>query len=278
MLSKDFKLKTLIIFVEYTLIMIVEYKGCQIFYSDEGWGSPVVLLHGFLENSTMWDSLLPHLILSNRVICIDLLGHGQTGCIGYVHTMEAMADAVKAVIDVLKITTFKLIGHSMGGYVALALADKYPKLIDGLCLMNSTALEDNAERKINRDRAIEAVKKNHKTFIGLSITNLFAPDNRLSLAKAIELVKNEALKTPVQGIVAALEGMKIRPNREHILKSQTFKIMMIIGRKDPVLEYDTLIKQTQNTTVEVVEFPDGHMSHIENTYEFTYKILHFIEK
>lgn len=258
--------------------MIVEYKGCQIFYSDEGQGSPVVLLHGFLENSSMWDSLLSPLRSSNRVICIDLLGHGQTGCIGYVHTMELMADAVKAVIEALKIESFKLVGHSMGGYVALALADKYPKLIMGLCLMNSTVLEDNSDRKKNRDRAIQAVKKNHKTFVAVSIANLFAPYNRDRFSKEIEVVKQEALKTPLQGIIAALEGMKIRPNRQHVLQTNAFKIMMIIGRKDPVLEYDTLINQTKSTTVEIVEFPDGHMSHIENLNEFTYTVLRFIEK
>lgn len=258
--------------------MILEYKGTQIFYTVEGQGPSVVLLHGFLENRSMWDSLLSHLRSSNRVICIDLLGHGQTGCIGYVHTMEVMADAVRAVIEALKIESFKLVGHSMGGYVALALADKYPKLIDGLCLMNSTALEDNAERKINRERAIEAVKKNHKTFVTVSIANLFASYNRERFSKEIEVVKQEALKTPQQGIIAALEGMKIRHNREHILQSDAFKIMMIIGRKDSVLEYETLVNQTKNTTVEIVEFPDGHMSHIENMNEFTYKILHFNEK
>lgn len=258
--------------------MILEYKGTQIFYTVEGQGPYVVLLHGFLENSSMWDSLLSHLRPSNRIICIDLLGHGQTGCLGYVHTMEAMADAVKAVIEELKIESFKLVGHSMGGYVALAFTEKYSKFIQGLCLMNSTALEDNAERKINRDRAIEAVKKNHKTFVSISIANLFAPYNRERFSKEIEEVKQEALKTPLQGIIAALEGMKIRPNRQHVLRNNAFKLMMIIGRKDPVLEYDTLIKQTDNTTVEIVEFPDGHMSHIENMNEFTYKLIRFIEK
>ncbi|WP_456437472.1 alpha/beta fold hydrolase [Psychroserpens sp.] len=258
--------------------MILDYKGSQIFYTDEGQGDAIVLLHGFLENSTMWQPLVPHLEKSNRVICIDLLGHGQTECIGYMHSMEDMADAVKAVVDELKIETCTLIGHSMGGYVALALTEKYSRLIKGICLMNSTGLADNDRRKINRDRAIEAVKKNHKTFVGMSIANLFAPDNREQFALEIELAKQEALKTPLQGIIAALEGMKIRPNREFILQNTNFKKMMIIGRKDPVLEYNTVMNQTHNSNVEIVEFPDGHMSHIENTNELTYKILRFIEK
>ncbi|WP_431132817.1 alpha/beta fold hydrolase [Psychroserpens mesophilus] len=203
--------------------MIVDYKESHIFYTDEGQGDSIIFLHGFLENSSMWTSIIRYLKSSYRVICIDLLGHGQTGCIGYVHTMENMADAVMTVINELNIETFMLIGHSMGGYVALAIAEKHSNLVDGLCLMNSTALEDNAERKLNRDRAIEAVKNNHKMFINISIANLFAPDNRNRLTKEIHTVRQEALKTPLQGIIAALEGMKVRPNREHVLHKTAFK-------------------------------------------------------
>jgi len=258
--------------------MILEYKGIPIFYSDEGQGEPVVLLHGFLENSSMWKNITSELVNSYRVVCIDLLGHGQTGCLGYIHTMEDMADAVNAILKELNIKTYTIIGHSMGGYIALALAEKTPDSINGLCLMNSSALEDNTERKLNRDRAIEAVKKNHKTFVSMSIANLFAPENRKRLENEINRIKEEALKTPLQGIIAALEGMKIRPNRVHILQNTNFKKMLIIGRKDPVLEYNTLIGQTKNTDVEIVEFLDGHMSHIENMNEITYKIIHLIEK
>jgi len=258
--------------------MILEYKGSQIFYTTDGQGDSIVLLHGFLENSTMWKTLRPNLTSSYRVICIDLLGHGQTRCLGYIHSMDDMADAVKAVLDELNIKTCTFIGHSMGGYVSLAFTEKYLSNVNGLCLMNSSALEDNADRKLNRARAIEAVKRNHKTFVSMSIANLFAPDNRGRFSKDIELIKQEALKTPLQGIIAALEGMKIRPNREFILQNPTFKKMMVIGREDPVLEYNTLISQTHGSNVEIVEFPDGHMSHIENMNELTYKIIHFIEK
>ena len=92
------------------------------------------------------------------------MGHGDSDCLGYVHSMEENAEIVKAVLSNLKIRKTIIIGHSMGGYVALAYAEKYPKEILGLCLMNSTANADSPERKINRDRAIIAVKQNYKTF------------------------------------------------------------------------------------------------------------------
>lgn len=257
--------------------MTLPYKGIPIFYTDSGNGNPVVLLHGFLENSRMWQAFIPELAKNNRIICIDLLGHGKTDCLGYIHSMELMADSVNAVLNHLKIKKTTIIGHSMGGYVALAFAEKNPNKLKGICLMNSTALPDSEEKKQHRDRAILAVKKNYKTFIRIAVNNLFRPKNRLIFADKIKNVINEALNTPLQGIISALEGMKIREDKQHILQSSNFKKMMIISKKDPVLDYDTLINQTKDKDIMVVEFPDGHMSHIENEKAFLVEIQRFIE-
>ena len=253
------------------------YRNTKINFKDIGKGQAIVLLHGFLENSTMWDNISPVLSKRYRIITIDLLGHGKTECIGYVHRMELMAETVNSVLKHLKIRRSILIGHSMGGYVALAYSELFPDAVKGLCLMNSTAMEDSTERKKNRNRAIVAVKQNHKSFIRMSISNLFRPKNRSRFADEIKVVKQEALKTPLQGLIAALEGMKIRPNREAILHFGPFKKMMIISKRDPILDYNTSLEQTKNNDVIVVEFPDGHMSHIENKELFTYNIMSFIE-
>ncbi|MEY8849592.1 alpha/beta fold hydrolase [Psychroserpens sp. XS_ASV72] len=258
--------------------MTLTHKNIPVYYTDEGQGTTMVLLHGFLENSSMWNDLKTELTPNYRLVCIDLLGHGQTGCLGYVHTMDEMAETVKAVLDELKIKRCTLFGHSMGGYVALAFADLFPKYLEGLSLVNSTPAADSEERKTNRDRAIEAVKQNHKTFVRISVANLFAPYNKDNFAEAIENVIQEALQTPVQGIVAALEGMKSRPNRTHVLKSLPVKKQLVIGQHDPVLNYDEVMSQVQDIDMIIDEFPDGHMSHIENKEEFTYKIKRFIEK
>ncbi len=110
----------------------------------------------------------------------------------------------------LRIRKAAFVGHSMGGYVALAFAELYPSTVKSLVLQNSTSKADSEERKTNRDRAIKAVKKDYTTFIRLSIANLFSEENRGKMISEIEKVKTEALKTPLQGIVASLEGMKIR--------------------------------------------------------------------
>jgi pimeloyl-ACP methyl ester carboxylesterase len=253
------------------------YKNIAISYSDIGTGTAVVLLHGFIENKTMWKDLAPKLAEKNRVISIDLLGHGDSDCLGYVHSMEENAEIVKAVLSNLKIRKTIIIGHSMGGYVALAFAELYPQFIKGLVLLNSTAKEDSEERKINRDRAIKAVKQNYINFVRMSIVNLFSENNRDRLENEIEKVKLEALKTPLQGIIASLEGMKIRKDRQFILKESNFPKMLILGKKDGVLIYNENMTQIKNTNAELITFPDGHMSHIENKMDLEKVVLRFLK-
>lgn len=243
------------------------YKNTKISYSDTGKGTAIVLLHGFLENKTMWQDFIPELSLKNRIITIDLLGHGETECLGYVHSMEDNADVVHEVLSNLRIRKAVFVGHSMGGYVALAFAELFPESIKGLVLLNSTSRADSDERKSNRDRAIVAVKQNYASFIRMSIANLFSEDNREKLIDEIEKVKIEALKTPLQGIVASLEGMKIRKDREVLLHLTPYPKLLILGEKDPVLNLVETKEQIENTTVQLVTFPDGHMSTIENKKE-----------
>ncbi|MNX57196.1 homoserine O-acetyltransferase [compost metagenome] len=186
--------------------------------------------------------------------------------------MEDNADAVHEVLSKLRIRKAIFAGHSMGGYVALAFAELYPEHIKGLVLLNSTSRADSEERKTNRDRAIVAVKQNYANFIRMSIANLFSEGNREKLIEAIEKVKIEALKTPLQGIVASLEGMKIRKDREVLLHTTNYPKLLILGQQDPVLNFEETKEQIENTEIELVSFPDGHMSHIENKEELS-KVL-----
>ncbi len=254
------------------------YKNTKISYTDEGKGTAVLLLHGFLENKTMWKAFMPNLAKKHRVITLDLLGHGETECIGYVHVMEDQADMIYTLMLYLKIRKVVLVGHSMGGYVALAFAELYPEHVKGLLLLNSTSKADSEERKINRARAIVAVKQNYGAFVSMSIANLFSEDNRERLSKEIEKVKKEALKTPLQGIVAAIEGMKIRKDRQALLHFATYPIELVLGKKDGVLNYDENIEQIEGTKVQLTTFPDGHMSHIENEKELKQVLENFLKK
>ena len=257
--------------------MQLDYKGTSVFYTDEGKGNTIVLLHGFLENSTMWDAIKPELLKRNRVVCIDLLGHGKTECFGYVHSMELMADVVAEVLHFLKIRRSIFVGHSMGGYVALAFAELSPDNVKGLCLLNSTTRADSSERIQLRNRAIEAVKSNYSNLVRMSISNLFRPKSLTVFKEEIKQVKNEALKTPLQGYIAAQEGMKIREDREVLLNFSPYKKMIIYGKKDPILRPEDVLDQIEGTEVDKIELPDGHMSHIENQQEVIIALQEFVK-
>jgi pimeloyl-ACP methyl ester carboxylesterase len=253
------------------------FKSIRVHFISEGKGPVVVLLHGFLEDLTMWDELAPLLSEGHRVIRIDLLGHGKTESLGDVHDMEEQAAMVRGVLAELGADRYTLIGHSMGGYVALAVAELFPEEVLGLGLMNSTSLPDTVEKRHNRDRAIQAVKQNHRSFVRLAIPGLFAPSNRKKFAKQIRAQTELSLSMGPVGIVAALEGMKVRKDRSHLFKSLGVPKLLIIGEQDPALEIESLAPQGEYPGVKTVRFKDGHMSHIENQEELLSSVLQFLD-
>jgi len=258
--------------------MILDYKGIRIFYEDKGKGDVILLLHGFLENSKMWDYIPSDTFERKRFIKIDLLGHGKTECMGYVHTMDAMAEAALAVVGKLNVKRFKIIGHSMGGYVALAMLKIKPELILGICLMNSTFQADTKNRKLIRKRAIEMAKTNYEALVRMSFINLFAENSRSEFKEEIDKALKDALKTPVQGYIAAQEGMLRRASRLDVLENSEMEIQMILGRQDAIVNIDEIKALSTDLKVKIDVISSGHMSHIENKSELTYLIKQFNEK
>ena len=240
------------------------FKNANISFSDQGTGTAVVLIHGFLENTTMWKNVVPEISKRNRVVTIELLGHGKTDCIGYMHTMELFAETIAAVLKELKIRKCILVGHSLGGYIALAFAEKHPQKVKGLCLMNATSNEDTAERKALRLRANKMIANNFRNMVRMSFANLFGPKSKTIFKEEMELAILEALQTPMQGYIAAQEGMQLRANRNHVLTDNSFKKLLIIGKKDPVLDFETSLDEAEKTNSAFVVFENGHMPHIEN--------------
>ena len=254
------------------------FKNTKITYTDSGKGAVVVLLHGFLENKHMWNEIIPEISKNKRVLAIDLLGHGHTGCLGYIHPMELMAEAVTAVLKTLRIRKITLIGHSMGGYVSLALAEKNRKMIRGLCLLNATAASDDTSRKKLRERANKMAQINLSNIVRMSFINLFSEKSKKIFNPEIQLALSEALQTSLQGYSACQEGMRIRPNRLSVLKNNHFKKLFILGKKDPVLPVNKGIKEAEETQSETVVLSGGHMSHIENSDELTRVLNTFIRR
>ena len=248
------------------MLKTTAFKKGKVTFSDTGKGRVVVLLHGFLGSHQIWEQTTTQLSKSYRVIAIDLPGHGNTDCFGYVHTMDLIAKCVKAVMDSLRLKKYVIIGHSMGGYVGLAYADLFPDNLKGLCLFHSSAYADSEEKKRDRTRSIKIVKANHKIYTTEVIKNLFATKNSKYLKTEIAFAQKIASKVSKRSIVAALEGMKDRPNRDLVLGMVHYPVMMVIGELDNVLPKDQLLEQSQlikNKHLLYLEH-DGHMGFLES--------------
>jgi pimeloyl-ACP methyl ester carboxylesterase len=256
------------------------FRNAKISFTDKGKGRVVVLLHGFLGSKEIWNRLHTILAVNFRVIAVDLPGHGSSDCFGYQHSMKLMAQAVNEVMNSLNLKQYVIIGHSMGGYVALSFAELYSEKLRGLCLFHSSSLADSEQKKIDRGRAVMAVKSNHDLFVKETITHLFSPNNIKSHEKEILFAKEIANNISMRGMVAALEGMKDRLPKDHILKYAKFSIMMVIGKQDNVFKWSDLLDQAnyiKNKTVLLLE-NSGHMGFIEETENCALELKKFIRK
>jgi len=243
----------------------VKFKRKEIHFSDQGKGDVIVLLHGFTEDLRIWKHFALKLSNKYRVICIDLPGHGQSECLAPTHTMDLMAEAVSAVIKDLKVTKCLLIGHSMGGYVALAFAEKFPRKLKGFGLFHSHCFADSPEDKHNRLRTIEVVKSDRFGFLSMFIPGLFPEDVRNKFSNEIEFLQSCAAEIPKEGIIAALKGMRVRKDRQGLLRSTKLPVLFILGLKDSKAPVSRLWEMISLPAVsETLILRDcGHMGYIE---------------
>ena len=161
--------------------MFFLFREGRIHYSDSGKGPVIVLLHGYLESSEVWNGFEKKLTSKFRVISVDLPGHGLSDIYGEVHTMEFMATVVKELLDYLKVKKAFLTGHSLGGYVTLGFLELFPEYLSGYCLFHSQPFHDPPEAIEKRKREIEIVRTGKK--------NLMYPDNVIRMFAESNLEK-----------------------------------------------------------------------------------------
>jgi pimeloyl-ACP methyl ester carboxylesterase len=253
------------------------FKEKRIYYTDSGQGNTIVLLHGFTESQKIWNRFDKALSGEFRIITIDLPGHGKSDCIAEVHTMELQAEVVNAVLIKAGVRKCIMTGHSMGGYVTLAYARKYQKKLKGICIFHSHCFADSDEDRKNRNRTIELVRKERFRFIAQFIPGLFPEEVQKKFAKEIDCLVLEAEKMPKEGIIAALEGMKIRNDQTSFLSTTGLPVLFILGLRDskaPLLklwEMITLPVHSESLILRDV----GHMGYIESPKETLQAIRHF---
>lgn len=261
----------------------IQYRGAPVFYQVTGAPSslpPLVLLHGFLEDSRMWSGMVGHFEKLGRVVRIDLPGHGQSGNFSDVHSMEDMADAVHEVINVLGLRVPVLLGHSMGGYVALAYAELYEN-IGGLGLFFSTPQADSPARRILRDKTEVLVLQNKNAFIRAAIPQLLREELRPGLRELIAQQIGYSLEMSVEGIVAAIRGMKSRSDKTRLLfdppKSlQPQKIGVFAGESDTVIPITSVQEWIDAPEVGYTFISSkGHMGHLSDTVNCGAAVAHW---
>lgn len=243
--------------------MVVNYKNIPISVKASGKGKALVLLHGYLENNTIWEEFVPFLEKKFHVIRPDLFGHGETPKFGTVHTMEEMADSVARVLDVFNYKTATLIGHSMGGYITMAFLERYPERVERLLLLNSSTFPDTPDRLEERDRGIRLARERQRAYVRGSITSLFEEHNRVKFKEVLDQHVEAAANQDVEGIVASLKGMKVRKGRTAVLKAFQGKKWIITAKGDPIIPYEQIKKVAEDTGTTLISLPDGHLSYIE---------------
>ncbi len=237
----------------------VDYKNQVLRYRDEGKGYPLVFLHGYLETLEIWNELTPLLTDRFRIIRPDLPGHGKSGILEKVHSMDLMAGSVAFLLQKLNIDHCLMFGHSMGGYVTLAFAENHGELLDGFSLVHSHCFPDPDEKKLNRDREIQLIRKGKKMqLIQNHVPKTFATDHVDDFKDARERILQYASNIPDVGIISALEGMKVRPDRSAFLQSTELPVQVISGDKDNFI--------TREVTRELYALPKNlHKVRLENS-------------
>jgi pimeloyl-ACP methyl ester carboxylesterase len=275
--------KTQIVYLcaTYVIGMFFSFRGGKISYYDEGKGAVIVLLHGYLESAEVWNGFSGLLAKKFRVISVDLPGNGRSDVYGEIHTMEFMAAAVKELLDNLGIVNSSLIGHSLGGYVALAFVELFQDYLSGYCLFHSQPLSDSAEALEKRIREIEIVKMGKKNLMYPdNVIKMFATPNLEKYPEALERSKNIASKIPGEGIISVLNGMMVRPSRLSLMEAGRVPCLWILGKMDNYIPCDLIqVKVNLPSNAKVVVLQNsGHIGFVEEEEIAAEVITEFVEK
>lgn len=254
------------------------YNGEKIACKVNGSGFPLVFLHGFCEDQTIWSYFEEKTDLSRyQFISIDFPGFGQTPAIAD-FSIEDMADLLKELFTHLQLNKAIIYGHSMGGYVALAFLEAYPESVEGIALVHSHPYEDSLEGKRARTRAIEFIRQyGHQKFVSDLIPRLFPQDFRADHPSVVKQLVESARCYSEAGIINAVEAMRARPDRRAVLADTPKPVLFLIGRKDHLLPQDTLLQQTTLPEVAVIHILDnvGHMGIFEQPEDIQQKMTAF---
>ena len=247
------------------------YQGKKIFYSTIGAGKPVLLIHGFGEDSTVWQNQIEFLKDKFLLIVPDLPGSGKSEMINDM-SIEGMAEVIKKIIDEEIVSSpfgggrVGAIGHSMGGYITLAFAKKYPEYLNAFGLFHSSVYPDSEEKKATRKKGIEFIQQHGAfEFLKTVIQNLFSPLSKDEMPESIDVFTKQQDNFLPQALVSYYTAMMQRPDRTDVLKKAKIPVLFIMGKYDTAIPIDDVLKQChvpEKTYIHILE-KSGHMGMME---------------
>jgi len=249
----------------------------KLFFQDRGKGEVVILLHGFPMHQKVWDGFAEKLSKHFRVITLDLPGFGKSPILNQPFTIDQVAEQVLSWISENKIEKCVVVGHSLGGYVALAMAKRAPELFDGLILFHSTAYADNDEKKQSRNKVLEFIDNNG---VVAFTSNFIAPLFVNVQHPAIEKVRAIATESTKEAVKGYTQAMRDRADRTDVLKSLHNPVLFLAGEKDAGISVESIERQAAlSLHSEIQILPEvAHMGMFESEEESLEIIYSFIKK
>jgi len=245
---------------------ILKTEEYEIFYRVTGTGKPVVFIHGFGEDGNIWDSLISD--LHNQFLCIipDLPGSGKSIMKKAGWSMEGLADSIKSILDQEEISTAVMIGHSMGGYITLAFAEKFGERLVGFGLFHSSAFADNAEKKATRKRGIQFINQyGAAKFLEQATPNLFSDEFKNKHPAAVQEIIARYTNFQANALVHYYEAMMQRSDRTHVLKGYQGPVLFVLGEQDAAIPLTDGLQQCHMPALSYIHIlrNSGHMGMIE---------------
>lgn len=250
---------------------------------DRGQGPPLVLLHGFPLNHSMWQAQIEYFSRSFRVIAPDLRGFGASQVVPGTASMEQMADDVHALLETLHVDEpVVLAGLSMGGYVAFQFWRKYAARLRALVLCDTRSVPDSPEAAELRLKSAEKIRALGSTepIVEAMTPKLFAPQTLREQPKLVEEQRQVMWHTAPNGAAAALLGMAARPDATDYLVTMTLPVLVVVGEHDAISSVDEMrqIAQAIAGSEFAILAGAGHMSPLEKPADFNQTLEAFLEQ
>jgi pimeloyl-ACP methyl ester carboxylesterase len=251
----------------------------MISYKISGNGDPVMLIHGFGEDCRIWKHQVEFLQSKNKIIVPDLRGSGASAHLVAHDSIDLMAEDILQILNHEQINSCIVLGHSMGGYIALSLMDKYPERFNALGLIHSTAYADNENKRQARLKSIEFIQQNTSfEFIKATIPSLFSETFKQKHPEQVDELIQQGNQFSKESLINYYKAMMNRPERTTVLKETLKPVLFFIGSEDKSVSPDDALHQSSFPNICKVEYVEhiAHMGMLESTSKLNNTLEEFL--